>query len=94
MEKVMETAEQIKMRARLRRLHVYHVKKTTGKTDKELAKEFGVSPSQINHLCRRVDFEMEGRNFKEERNQRQFQRNLAYLLPITEQIKELTKDEG
>ncbi len=90
----MASANEIKMRARLRRLYVYHVKMTTGKTDRELAKEFGISTSQVNHLCRRVNFEMEGRNFKEERNQRRFQRDLAYLLPITEQIRELTKTES
>ena len=90
----MATAEEIKMRARLRRLHIYHVKKTTGKTDKELAKVFGVSTSQINHLCRRVGFDMENRNITEERKQRRFERDIRQLLPIIEQIKELTKDGG
>lgn len=90
----MVSAEEIKIRARLRRLYVYSLKVFNGKTDAELAKKFGVSKSQINHLYRRAVFDMERRNFKEERNQRRFERDLAYLLPITEQIKELTKTEG
>lgn len=88
----MATADEIKMRARLRRLHVYHVKKTTGMSDAELAKVFGVSKSQINGLCRRVEFELEGRNFKEERNARCQQMLLRKLLPITEQIKGLVNN--
>ena len=90
----MATVEEIKLRAKLHRLYVYHVKKTTGKTDAELAKEFGVSGSRINHLCRRVEFEMDGQNIREERNERRFQRDLADLLPIIEDIKGLTKNGG
>jgi transposase len=93
MGRAMATADEINMRARIRRQVIYNRKQSTGKTDRELAKEFGVSVSQINHLCRRVRNELEGRNFKEERNERIFQIHLRKLIPITEQIKGLTKDE-
>jgi transposase len=89
----MATADQIKLKARLRRQMIYNRKQSTGKTDRELAKEFGVSASQINHLCRRVRNELEGRNFKEERKERVFQIHLRKLVPITEQIRGLTEDE-
>lgn len=88
----MATVEEVKMKARLRRWHVYHVKVATGKTDKELGKQFGVSPSQINKLCRWVKLDVENRNITEERKQRRFERDIRQLIPIIEQIKELAKD--
>jgi hypothetical protein len=90
MGKAMATASEIQMRARLRRYNIYRTKKATGKTDKELGKEFGVSPSQINHLCRMVQYELDGLNFKEERNERCLKYWLRKLVPITDQIKGLT----
>lgn len=89
----MAIADEINMRARVRRYMVYNQKKDTGKTDKELGKELGISASQVNHLCRRVQFEIEGRNFKEERNERFFKQDLEKLIPIIDQIRGLTEDE-
>lgn len=86
----MATADETQMRARLRRYNIYRTKKDTGKTDKELGKEFGVSASQINHLCRRAQYELDGFNFKEERNERLFKYLLQKLIPITDQIRGLT----
>lgn len=90
----MASAEEIKMRARLRRLYMYSLKAFGGKTDEEIAKGFGVSVSMVKDLCRRVKFEQTQHDAKEETKEQRFQRDLAYLLPITEQIKELTKTEG
>lgn len=89
----MATADEIQMRARVRRYMIYDRKKATGKTDAELGKEFGVHKSQINHLCRIVQYELDGLNFKEERNERLFKWTALSLLPIIDQIKELAKDE-
>lgn len=90
----MATAEENKIRARLRRFNIYHVKKTTGKTYRELAKEFGISAARVSNLCQRVEFEMQGFNARQERNQRRHELDLANLLPIIGQIKELTKNGG
>lgn len=90
----MASAEHIKAWARLRRLYMYNLKAFNGKTDEEIAKGFGVSVSMVKDLCRRVKFEQTQHDAKEETKEQRFQRDLAYLLPITEQIKELIKTEG
>lgn len=90
----MATVEEVKMKAQLRRQYVYQLKKTTGKTDKELGKELGIHQSQVNYLYRAIEFQMRGINAKEDRKERQFQRDLAYLLPILEDIKGLIKNGG
>lgn len=89
----MATAKQIKLKARLRRFRVYKMKQATGKTNKELGKELGISESQVNHLCRRVRYELEGRNIIEERKERQFQYLLRKLLPIKNQIEGLISED-
>lgn len=90
----MATAEEIKERARLRRLYMYSLKAIDGKTDEEIAKGFGVSVSMVKDLCRRVKFEQTQHDAKEETKDQRFQRDLAHLLPIIEDIKGLTKDGG
>lgn len=90
----MASAEHIKAWARSRRLYMYSLKVIGGKTDEEIAKGFGVSVSMVKDLCRRVKFEQTQHDAKEETKEQRFQRDLAYLLPITEQIKELIKTEG
>lgn len=90
----MATVEQIKAWARLRRLHMYSLKVNDGKTDEEIAKGFGVSISMVKDLCRRVKFEQTQHDAKEEEKNQRFQRDLAHLLPILEDIKGLTKNGG
>lgn len=90
----MATAEHIKAWARLRRLYMYSLKVNDGKTDEEIAKGFGVSVSMVKDLCRRVRYEQTQHNAKEETKEERFQRDLAYLLPIIEDIKGLTKNGG
>lgn len=90
----MATAEHIKAWARLRRLCMYSLKVNSGKTDEEIAKAFGVSVSMVKDLCRRVRFEQTQHDAKEQEKDERFQRDLAYLSPILEDIKGLTKNGG